>query len=141
MALKNYVYYAPDKKGKVVPITVTLTPEQQEQADQAKKRYETSKTWIHKKYVYIWMFAHKSYHLSTEDRQKYLKTWQSNIAFGLIRSFIDVFVSTLTERPISFRAQGLNEEGLKNATNIEHALAVTADVTGFQKESRTALKE
>ena len=112
MALKNYVYYAPDKKGKVVPITVTLTPEQQEQADQAKKRYETSKTWIHKKYVYIWMFAHKSYHLSTEDRQKYLKTWQSNIAFGLIRSFIDVFVSTLTERPISFRAQGLNEEGV-----------------------------
>lgn len=141
MAAKNYIVHSFDKKGKAIQTTITLTEVQQAQADQAKKRYETSKAWIHKKYVYIWMFAFKAYHLSTEDRQKYLKTWQSNIAFGLIRSFIDVFVSTLTERPISFRAQGLNEEGLKNATNIEHALAVTADVTGFQKESRTALKE
>ena len=139
--LQQYTYSAPDKQGKIIRTTVTLTPEQQSQADQAKKNYETSKAWIHKKYVYIWMFAHKSYHLSTEDRQRYLKTWQSNIAFGLIRSFIDVFVSTLTERPINFQVQGLNEEGIKNAQNIEHALAVSADVTGFQKESRTALKE
>ena len=126
---KNYTYYSFDKQGKEVQTTVELTAEQEAQAEQAKKNYETSKAWIHKKYVYIWMFAFKAYHLSTEDRKRYLKSWQSNICFGLIRSFIDVFVSTLTERPISFRAQGLNADGLKNAQNIEHALAVTADIT------------
>ena len=138
---KSYTYYSFDKQGKEVQTTVELTAEQEAQAEQAKKNYETSKAWIHKKYVYLWMYSFKAYHLSTEDRQRYLKSWQSNVAFGLIRSFIDVFVSTLTERPISFRAQGLNEDGLRNASNIEHALAVTADITWFQKESRTALKE
>lgn len=126
---KSYTYYSFDKQGKEVKTTVELTAEQEAQAEQAKKNYQTSKAWIHKKYVYLWMYSFKAYHLSTEDRQRYLKSWQSNVAFGLIRSFIDVFVSTLTERPISFRAQGLNEDGLKNASNIEHALAVTADIT------------
>jgi hypothetical protein len=141
MSSKNYTIYSFDKKGKATTEQVVLSDELQSKADEAKTRYETSKSWIHKRYVYIWMFSMKSYSLSTEDRGKHLKSWQSNIAFGLIRSFIDVFVSTLTERPISFRAQGLNEDGIRNAQNIEHALAVTADVTGFQKESRSALKE
>lgn len=126
---KSYTYYSFDEQGKELKTTVELTAEQEAQANQAKRNYETSKAWIHKKYVFIWQYAYKSYHLSTEDRQRYLKSWQSNVAFGLIRSFIDVFVSTLTERPISFRAQGLNEDGLRNASNIEHALAVTADIT------------
>ena len=81
---------------------ITLTPEQYTIIERADKNYSSSKSWIHQKYVYIWKFAYKSYHLSTADRRRYLKDWQSNIAFGLIRSFIDVFVSTLTERPITF---------------------------------------
>lgn len=105
MASKTYIYHSFDSKGKDTTNSVVLSDELEGKAEQAVKRYETSKSWIHKKYVYIWMFAHKSYSLSTEDRAKYINTWQSNVAFGLIRSFIDVFVSTLTERPINFRVQ------------------------------------
>lgn len=142
MATKDYNITIFDKsKNKINQPVSLLNDEQVFLVEQAMKRYETSRSWIHMKYVYIWKYAYKAYHLSTEDRQRILKDWQSNIAWGLIRSFIDVFVSTLTERPITFSVQGLNEDGIANADNIRHALATTADVTGFQKEVRFSMKE
>lgn len=106
MRKKDYRLTIFDESGKKKNITVQLkSPEQYFLVDQAMTRYTSSKSWIHMKYVYIWKYAYKAYHLSTEDRQAILKNWQSNIAWGLIRSFIDVFVSTLTERPISFAVQ------------------------------------
>ncbi len=120
---------------------IKLSSEHYSLISRADKNFTSSKSWIHQKYVYIWKFAYKAYHLSTADRQRYLKTWQSNIAFGLIRSFIDVFVSTLTERPITFSVNGLDEQGIQNSDNIRYTLAAIADATGFQKESRYAMKE
>jgi hypothetical protein len=42
--------------------------------------------------------------MGVKDRQirANLKPWQSNVAFGLVRSFIDVFISTLTEKPVAY---------------------------------------
>lgn len=74
----------------------------------ADSRYHTAKKYVDSYYTPIWRWAEKAYHMSTADRGQYIKTWQSNIAFGLIRSFIDVFVSTLNERPINFMVKGFN---------------------------------
>lgn len=141
MAKNSYTYTKIDPRNKREKVHLSLKPEDQSLVDRATKNYESSKSWIHQKYVYIWKYAYKAYHLSTHDRQKVLKTWQSNIAWGLIRSFIDVFVSTLTERPITFSVYGLDEIGIQNADSIKYALAATADATWFQKESRYAMKE
>ena len=70
-----------------------------------------------------------------------LKPWQSNVAFGLVRSFIDVFISTLTEKPVAYAVKGLTKEGIENAPDILHMLATSADVTGFQNEARIAMNE
>lgn len=110
MSKLNLSYHSFNEKGKEVLMKYTLSDEQTAIANRAMKNFTTSKTWINNKYSYIWQYAYKAYHLDTEDRQLYLKTWQSNIAWGLIRSFIDVFVSTLTERPISFSVTGMNEQ-------------------------------
>lgn len=92
-------------------------------------------------YYYIWKWGYKAYHLSTKDRQQYIKSWQSNVAFGFIRAFIDVFTSTLTERPINFVVKAYDEEAVTNASNVEHALTVNADITGFNEESKKILNE
>jgi hypothetical protein len=139
---KAYEYHhIPEGKTQYERKYEKLTPEQYMLIMRADKNYSSSKAWIHQKYVYIWKFAYKSYHLSTSDRQRYLKDWQSNVAFGLIRSFIDVFVSTLTERPITFSVNGIDENGIANSDDIRYTLAAIADATGFQKESRYAMKE
>lgn len=72
--------------------------------NQAEKDYNTSRSIVHSQLVHIWNWSLRAYHMGVTDRQirANLKTWQSNIAFGLIRSFIDVFISTLTEKPVTF---------------------------------------
>jgi hypothetical protein len=109
--------------------------------NKADSRYTTARKYVDSYYTPIWRWAEKAYHMSTADREQYIKSWQSNIAFGLIRSFIDVFVSTLNERPINFTVKGFNEKGIENEEYIQRALAVTADVTGFQSEIRHAMTE
>lgn len=111
--------------------------------DQAEKDYNTSWSIVHSQLVHIWNWSLRAYHMWVTDRQirANLKTWQSNIAFGLIRSFIDVFISTLTEKPVTFAVKGLTEEGEKNAKDILHALTTSADVTKFQSEARIAMNE
>ena len=83
----------------------------------------------------------KAYHMSMEDRKRYIKDWQSNVSFGLVRSLVDVFVSTLTERPIAFSVQGITPLGMKNAANIRYALAANADATNFHIEVKHSMKE
>lgn len=72
--------------------------------DEADKNYRLSKSIIHSQLIHIWNWSLRAYHMGVKDREirAQLKKWQSNIAFGLIRSFIDVFVSTLTEKPVAF---------------------------------------
>lgn len=110
---------------------------------QAQKDYDISKSIIHSQLVHVWNWSLRAYHMGVKDREirAQLKSWQSNIAFGLIRSFIDVFISTLTEKPVAFAAKGLTDEGTANAPDILHALATAADVTGFQEESRISMNE
>lgn len=81
MGKKDYRLSIFDESGKKKSITVRLNDEQYFLVNQAMKRYVSSKSWIHEKYVYIWKYAYKAYHLSTEDRQQVLKSWQSNIAW------------------------------------------------------------
>ena len=70
-----------------------------------------------------------------------LQPWQSNISMGISRSFIDVFTSTLTERPIAFSATGYDDKGIENKDSVQHALALTADITDFQTEARHILSD
>lgn len=72
--------------------------------DEADKNYRISKSIIHAELIHIWNWSLRAYHMGVRDREirAQLKKWQSNIAFGLIRSFIDVFISTLTEKPVTF---------------------------------------
>lgn len=72
--------------------------------EEADKNYRISKSIIHSELIHIWNWSLRAYHMGVTDREirASLKKWQSNIAFGLIRSFIDVFISTLTEKPVAF---------------------------------------
>lgn len=103
----------------------------------------TSRKFVITQNYYIWKYAYKSYHLSTLDRKvgANLKKWQSNIHSGFIRSFIDVFTSSLSEKPLTFFGSAYNEEGLQNKDNILHALTAIADKSKFHVEMRSGLEE
>lgn len=122
---------------------VTLPYELSAEVKQAKRDYDTSFKFIITQNYYIWKYAYKSYHLSTLDRKTWanLKTWQSNIHSGFIRSFIDVFTSSLSEKPLTFFGSAYNEEGLANKDNILHALTAIADKSKFHTEMRSGLEE
>lgn len=135
--MKTYSYK--DKSNQ--PQSIQLDGELFDLTKKANDRYDTSKKYVDSYYTPIWRWAEKAYHMSVADRAQYIKPWQSNICFGLVRSFIDVFVSTLSERPINFNVTGYNELGEQNQDFIKHALATTADVTGFQSQIRHAMTE
>lgn len=92
---------------------------------------------------YIWRYAYKAYHLSTADRASRIKgtSFSNNIAFGFIRAFIDVFTSTLSERPIVFTATAYDEKGLANKDSIVKWLSAVNDMNGFNRESKKILSE
>lgn len=138
----SIVYKYNDAKGVAQNFTLD-NPELEEDITKSLKEYDTSKQLIHDRLVHIWNWALRAYHMGVKDREirAQLKAWQSNISFGLIRSFIDVFISTLTEKPVTFAVKGITEQGVENAPNILKALATAADVTGFQEESRIAMYE
>jgi hypothetical protein len=77
---------------------------------QATEDYQTSYKIIRQYYYYLWCAAYKDYELSTYDRSKKIKSWQSNIPYGLIRQTIDVFISSILEKPFKFTAFGINEK-------------------------------
>lgn len=137
---KTYQYTDSKKENKILTITDANLVSDILEAD---KNYRISKSIIHAELIHIWNWSLRAYHMGVTDREirAQLKKWQSNIAFGLIRSFIDVFISTLTEKPVAFAVKGLTEEGTANAQDILHAFATAADVTGFQEEARIAMNE
>lgn len=98
---KSYSYK--DKDWRIVQTEIT-EEDLISLVNQAEKDYNTSRSIVHSQLVHIWNWSLRAYHMGVTDRQirANLKTWQSNIAFGLIRSFIDVFISTLTEKPVTF---------------------------------------
>lgn len=122
---------------------VNLSDELTAEVKQARRDYDTAFKFIITQNYYIWKYAYKSYHLSTLDRKAgaNLKNWQSNIHSGFIRSFIDVFTSSLSEKPLTFFGSAYNEEGLRNKDNILHALTAIADKSKFHSEMRSGLEE
>lgn len=131
-------YIVPESKE---TLQITLSDELEKDVKRAEEDYDYAKSIINNELIHIWRWAYKAYHMSTHDRARILKSWQSNIAFGLIRSFVDVFVSTLTERPINFSSTGYNEESLDDKRYIDKGLAYCADQSKFHVESKNIMKE
>ena len=96
---KRYKYKNSNKELKYLDIPNDL----ELRAKRAMDRYTTSKTYIDAYFTYIWRWSYKAYSLSTSDRAAHIKPWQSNISVGIIRAFIDIMVSTLSERPITYK--------------------------------------
>lgn len=140
MLEKIYQYLDKDNQPKQ---TVITDPDLIERIDQATRDYDVSKRLIHYKLIHIWNWSLRAYHMGMEDRKirAQLKDWQSNISFWLIRSFIDVFISTLTEKPVTWAVKGITEEGVNNQESIHRALATSGDVTGYQEEARIMMNE
>lgn len=137
--MKEYRFQTPD--GKL--LEVTLNEEQTAIVTQAESDYIVARDYILSECYYIWRHAYKTYHLSTKDRESRLakQPWRSNIPFGYIRSFIDVFTSTLSERPLIYTATALDEKGLDNKQDIIDFLSTISDMNGFNRESKKILAE
>ena len=137
--MKEYRFKTPD--GKL--LQVTLNEEQTAIVTQAESDYIVARDYILSECYYIWRHAYKTYHLSTKDRESRLakQPWRSNIPFGYIRSFIDVFTSTLSERPLIYTATALDEKWLDNKQDIIDFLSTISDMNGFNRESKKILAE
>lgn len=136
--MKSYSY----KDSKQKTYIIKLDDEQSSIVEQALSDYETARDYIMKQCYFIWRYGYKSYHMSTQDRKSRIKhKWKSNIPFGYTRSFVDVFASTLSERPIIYNATALDEKGLTNKENITTFLATLSDLNGFNRESKKILTE
>lgn len=48
---------------------------------QFERNYDMSQAYVNNKFMYIWKYAMKAYHMSMEDRKRYIKDWQSNVSF------------------------------------------------------------
>lgn len=141
MKKQSFKVYIATKDWKYKQETYSLTDVDAELYSSAVRDFETSQAYVNNKFLYIWKYAMKAYHMSTEDRKRYIKDWQSNVSFGLVRWLIDVFISTLTERPIAFSVQGITPKGMENASKIRYALASNADATNLHVEVKHAMKE
>lgn len=107
---------------------------------QATKDYDSSYKFIQSQYYYTWRYALKAYHLSTADRGSKIKHWQQNVAVGVIRSFVDVLISVVNERPLTFVGTPINKIGVENKENILKSLNYVSDVTGFHRTVKQCLK-
>ncbi len=119
---------------------VTLSEEDSRKANQAMTDYASSKKYVMNQQYDIWRYALKAYHLSTFDRQTILKSWQQNIAVGMVRAFVDVLVSAVEERPLTFLGTPINKQGYENKENILRSLNYISDVTGFHTTIKESLK-
>lgn len=134
---ETYNYEDIDKSTK----QITLTWELCDYAKQALKDYSLSFKYIQSQEYNLWRSALKSYHMSTYDRksQPNFKKWQHNISIGLVRSFIDVLIATVQEKPLTFIGTPINQKGLENKENILKVLNYVSDVTGFHRTIKKAL--
>lgn len=111
---------------------------------QAEKDYQTSKTYIDAHEKYIWRSGYKSYHLSTYDRKVILWkdwSWKSNISMWLTRAFVDVLVSALNEKPITFLWTWINQAWIENKEKILNTLKYISDATWFHFEMKKMLRD
>lgn len=117
-----------------------------EQADQllvnqAKKDFDTSNKHIRNEEFFIWRWALKSYHLSTYDRKVQLwdQKWKQNITIGIVRSFIDIMVASLNEKPLVFIGTAINKQWADNKQNILKTLNYISDISGFHKQLKDTM--
>jgi len=120
---------------------ITVGDNDQRLVNQAWKDFDTSNKHIRDEEFFIWRAALKSYHLSTYDRkvQLWSNKWKQNITIGLIRSFVDIMVSSLNEKPLVFIGTAINEQGSENKDNILKTLDYVSDVSGFHKQLKDTM--
>jgi len=120
---------------------ITITEKQSKLVNQANSDYLTSSKHVRSEEFYIWRSALKAYHLSTHDRkiQLWANTWKQNISIWLIRSFVDVMVSTLHEKPLTFIWTAVNQQWAENRENILKTLDYISDVSGFHKQLKDTM--
>jgi len=135
---KSYTYVTVNKESMQIGIPLPL----EDMKLQADKDYETSFTYIQKQEFFIWRQALKSYHLSTHDRKVALgsATWKQNISIGLIRSFVDVLIASVNEKPLTFIWTWINKKWIENKNSILKTLNYISDVSGFHKQLKKTLK-
>ncbi len=105
--MKSYSY----KDSTDSRYNISITPEQEAIVIQALNDYETARDYIMKQCYFHWRYAYKAYHMSTRDREVRLNDpSKSNLPFGYTRSYVDVFTSTLSERPIIYNVTALDEK-------------------------------
>jgi len=131
----KYSYIDINKNRKEIEISDELY----NKAQQGLKDYNTSFSYIQNQEYYIWRQALKSYHLSTYDRQKKIQNWQQNITIWLVRSFVDVLISTVQEKPLTFIWTWINKKWVENKENILKTLAYISDVTWFHTQIKKTL--
>lgn len=128
-----------DKKKK--SHTITVSDSDQRLVNQAIKDYDNSSKHIRDEEFFIWRWALQAYHLSTYNRKIQLwdKTWKQNISIWLIRSFIDILVSSLNEKPLVFTWTAINEKWLENKDNILNTLWYISDISWFHKQLKDTM--
>ena len=132
-----YSYIDKTKKS----LQIELDGEDESLVNQADKDYKTSAKHIRSQEYYIWRAALKAYHLSTYDRkvQLWKDSWKQNITIGLIRSFVDILVASLNEKPLVFIWTGINQEWAENKDNIIKTLNYVSDVSWFHKQLKDTM--
>ena len=136
----SYTYGYINRKKETMEIEIS--DEQQNIRLQADQDFETSFAYVRSTEYRIWRAALKSYHLSTHDRKAALwnQTWKQNITIWLVRSFTDVMVSAVNEKPLVFSGKGVNKLWIKNKLNILKTLNYISDVSGFHTQLKKTMK-
>lgn len=134
LSSKSYNFTAYDEASNPVPVSLKVPGEVEALAQRARNAYDVSKRHIDGLYRDQWRAAKKSYYLSTRDRRTVVKSWQSNVPFGLVRESVDVFESDIAKDPFAFTASAYDEAGLKNKENVIDALSYAAEASNFRDE-------
>lgn len=107
--------------------------------NQAREDYKSSRDFIQQNYYYIWKYAYKKYSLGMKDRSTQIKSHQSNYSTGKSRSFIDVFASSLAEKPLIFTATPVGDTPTEIRDNVIQAITHVADSTKFHQTAKNIL--
>lgn len=135
--MKTYSYIDIDKNR----MEINLDDKDSSLVIQAEKDFETSHKHIRNEEFFIWRAALKSYHLSTYDREVALWSakWKQNITIWLIRSFVDIMVASLNEKPLAFIWTAINKKWFENKEKIIKTLNYISDVSWFHKELKNTM--
>ncbi len=124
-------------------IDVNISEDLADIVGKADSDYLTSRKYIFEQEFYIWRASLKAYHLSTHDRKVQLwedGKWKQNISIGLVRSFIDILISGIEEKPVVFNATWVNKAGIENRDSIASTLTYISDVSKFHREIKEAMR-